>query len=326
MNLHEGIEGLKRLSPGAVMSIGNFDGLHRGHMRILELLVSLRQHSENAGTPRARVAVVTFEPHPLTVLRPQLAPPRISSYPLKRRLLQSAGVDDLVILPPSQEVLNFTAEEFWEILKNDVRPSHLVEGSSFNFGKGRGGTIGKLAGWCKDSEIKLDIVPAEKVALLDFSAVDVSSSLIRWLISYGRVRDAAIALGRPYVLEGSVIRGYGRGRQIGIPTANLDCKEQMIPADGVYAGRCNVNGQTHAAAISIGTMPTFGENDRQIEAHLLGFDGDLYDQIVEIEFIDWVREQLRFPSIDILKQQLAIDLEQVAQKAEIDPTRMVAML
>jgi riboflavin kinase/FMN adenylyltransferase len=285
------------------MSIGNFDGLHLGHARILQMMKSLR----SANGAESRLTVVTFEPHPLTVLRPELAPPRLTPYPMKQALLAAAGVEDLVVLAPSQDVLDLTAEQFWTILRDDVQPSHLVEGSSFNFGKGRGGTIQRLRQWTAESNVRLHVIEAVQAVLLDLHVVDVNSSLIRWLIHYGRVRDAAICLGRPYRLGGAVIRGYGRGKQIGVPTANLDCTDQFIPADGVYAGSCMVAGRVYAAAVSIGTMPTFGENQRQVEAHLIGFDGDLYDQVIAVDLIDWLRDQVRFASVDALKAQLQAD-------------------
>src|SRR5262245_51990889 len=267
MNVHHGINGLKQVQDGAVLSIGNFDGMHLGHRRIIETMKRVR--AQGAG-----VIVATFEPHPLTVLRPQLAPPRLSPEPIKRQLLEEAGVDELVVFPPTRDVLDLTAEQFWAILRDEVKPSHIVEGSSFNFGKGRGGTIEKLREWSAASNGQLHVIDAVEVPLLDLQIVQVSSSLIRWLISYGRVRDAAICLGRPYVLHGSVIRGHGRGRTIGVPTMNLDVRDQLVPAEGVYVGRCTIDSKTYPAAVSIGTTPTFGDGRLQIEAHLIGFSGD----------------------------------------------------
>ncbi len=205
MNVRTGIEGLSQLPPGMVISVGNFDGLHRGHARILELCRSLR----SAGA--TGIAVVTFEPHPLTVLRPEQAPPRLTTVPMKHDLLAAAGVDWLIELPPTPEVLNVTAERFWEILRDDVKPTHIVEGASFNFGKGRAGTIDRLREWCATSSVKLHKIAGVTVPLLDLQIVPVSSSLIRWLLTLGRARDAAICLGRPYVLRGPVIKGHQRG-------------------------------------------------------------------------------------------------------------------
>jgi len=303
MQVLEGLEGLRRLAQGSVMSIGNFDGLHLGHRHILETAARLR-----ANQPGARIAVVTFEPHPLTVLRPAAAPPRLSPLAIKRSLLESSGVDDLVILPPGRQVLDLTAERFWELLRDESKPAHLIEGPDFTFGKDRGGSIERLREWCAGSAVQLHVIDPVHVPLLDLEVVPVSSSLIRWLIRHGRVRDAAICLGRPYMLQGHVIEGYRRGRTIGVPTANLDTVDQLLPADGVYAGRCEVDGETYSAAVSIGVAPTFGESRRQIEAHLIGFGGDLYGRTIQLELIDWTRDQLRFPGIDALKAQLGRDV------------------
>lgn len=321
MNVLEGIIGLQNLAPGAIISVGNFDGLHLGHARILETMRSLR----DASGPQ-RLAVVTFEPHPLTVLRPHLAPPRLTPPALKKQLLERAGVDDYIVLPPSREILNLSAEQFWAILRDDVRPSHLIEGSSFNFGKDRRGTIDRLREWSALSNVQLTVIDPVSVPLLDLSIVPVSSSLIRWLIAFGRVRDAAICLGRPYQLQGTVVGGHERGRTIGTPTVNLDCADQLIPADGVYAGRCTIAGQTFPAAVSIGNSPTFENAKWQLEAHLIGFTGDLYGQTIDLEMLDWLREQRRYADIDSLKNQIARDIDNCRQTSEIDPSRPIAAM
>jgi riboflavin kinase/FMN adenylyltransferase len=217
-------------------------------------------------------------------------------------------------------VLNLEAEEFWRVLRDDVRVAHLIEGPSFNFGKDRRGTIQRLREWSQGSDVKLQIVEPVTVALLDLHIAPVSSSLIRWLLAHGRARDAAICLGRPYVLEGTVVKGYQRGKSIGTPTVNLDCLDQMVPADGVYVGRC---GDT-VAAVSIGNAPTFKDTKLQVEAHLLDFDGDLYGQTIQLEIIDWLREQRKFNGIDELKAQIARDIEECRQRADLDPSRMIA--
>ena len=287
------------------MSIGNFDGIHLGHRRLLAMADAERAHS-----PSGRVAIVTFEPPPRTVLRPELAPPRLTPSHTKQALLEAAGVDDYVILPPAPEVLNLSAEDFFAILRDDVRPAHLIEGNNFTFGKGRGGTIDRLREWSAASSIKLDLVQPVEAVLLDLTVVPVSSSLIRWLVAHGRVRDAAICLDRPYALHGDVVRGFGRGRQLGVPTANLKCDDQLIPADGVYAGRCAIDGKSYPAAVSIGSLPTFEERKFQVEVHLIGFAGDLYGRAIDVELVDWVREQWKFPGVDALRAQIARDLRE----------------
>jgi riboflavin kinase/FMN adenylyltransferase len=309
MEIWNGIDGLRKLRPGSVLSIGNFDGLHLGHQQILETARRLRD-----AHPGSSLAVVTFEPHPLTVLRPQLAPPRLTTPVEKQAMLQSMGVDDYVILPPTREVLDLEAEAFWAILRDDVKPIVLVEGSTFNFGKNRRGSIERLREWRTGTSIELRLVDSVQVALLDMSLVDVSSSLIRWLIAYGRVRDAAICLGRPYALTGEVIHGNHRGRAIGVPTANLKCEDVLIPTDGVYAGRCAIDGKVYPSAVSIGTNPTFRDTQRQVEAHLIGFSGDLYGRTIQIGLLDWLRDQWKYNGVEPLKRQLARDLQEAIQR------------
>ena len=307
MEIVQGLDGLKGLPQGAAVSIGNFDGVHVGHQRILG-----RARELAAG---GSLAVVTFEPHPLTVLRPAEAPPRLVPVERKQELLEAAGVTHLVLLPPSRQVLDLEAEAFWALLRDEVRPKVLVEGQSFNFGKGRRGTIERLKEWAARDGVRLEVVEKVEVALTDFTLAPASSSLVRWLLAHGRIRDARRCLGRTVELEGEVVRGHQRGRTIGVPTANLRMAGGvMVPGDGVYAGCCAIGGRTYAAAVSIGTLPTFGRDlARQVEAHLLDFSGDLYGKTVRVELLDWVREQLRFNGVDALKAQIARDLAAVAE-------------
>jgi riboflavin kinase / FMN adenylyltransferase len=317
MQLHHGIDGLKNLPHGTAMSIGNFDGIHRGHRQILKLARELNSTG---------LAVVTFEPHPLTVLRPELAAPRLTPLPLKQAILENLGVDHLVVLPPTPEVLNLTAEAFWRILCDQVQPAHLIEGHSFNFGKGRGGTVDRLRTWAPLSDIQLHIVPPVQVALLNLQVVQVSSSLIRWLLVNGRARDAAICLGQPYILQGPVIKGFQRGRALGIPTANIDCGDQLIPAEGVYTGRCAVDGITYPAAISIGTLPTFEENQLQVEAHLIGFNNDLYGKTLKVQILDWLREQRKFTNVAALKEKIDADIAWTKDRSEMSASKAIATI
>jgi riboflavin kinase/FMN adenylyltransferase len=318
MKILSGRDGLRQLPPGAVLSIGNFDGIHRGHQALLAAARSLRQQ-----TPGAHLAVATFEPHPLTVLRPQHVPPRLTPVDIKRELLEQQGADELIEVKPEPEILDLTAEQFWAILRDEVRPAHLVEGPEFNFGKNRGGNIDRLREWTAASPVRLHVVGEVEMPLLDLRVVPVSSTVVRWLVAYGRMRDAAICLGRPYALRGEVVKGYQRGREIGVPTANLRCDGQLVPDDGIYAGRCTVGGKVYAAAVSIGTMPTFGECERQIEAHLIGFSGDLYGQILTVELLDWLREQRKYNGTEALKEQIGRDVEQTIARVDQDVSRAI---
>ena len=318
MQQYDGIDGLRRLPPGTVVSIGNYDGVHRGHCHLLAFARSL------AGP--AGVAVVTFEPHPLTVLRPGQAPPRLTPLPSKREALARCGVDHLAILPPTSEVLGLTAEAFWALLRDQVRPAHVVEGPTFIFGKGRRGNMDRLREWSTGTAVHVHAVDPVTVPLLDLHRPPVSSTLIRWLLLNGRARDAAIALGRPYAVRGTVVKGFQRGRTIGVPTANLDCGEQLVPAEGVYVGRCAIGGTTYPAAVSIGRLPTFDDGVFQFEVHLVGFAGDLYGREVNVDLLDWVRDQRKYPSLDALKHQLSIDVAHVVARSELDAARPIAPL
>jgi riboflavin kinase/FMN adenylyltransferase len=309
-----GIDGLRQTPHGAAMTIGNFDGIHLGHRHILQTCCARREQGASA------VVVVTFEPHPFTVLRPKAVAPRLTTPAMKQELIAGVGADFYVILPPEPGVLNLTAEDFWGILRDDVRPSHLIEGADFTFGKNRGGDVGKLAEWSAGSAVQFELTEPMTAALLDLKLVRVSSSLIRWLLAHGRVRDAAICLGRPYILRGEVVQGFQRGRTIGVPTANLRCTDQLIPADGVYAGRCRVDGVSYPAAVSIGDMPTFKENVHQIEAHLLGFEGDIYGRTLDLELIDWLRDQVKYSSMEALKEQIGRDVAATRGRGEMDPS------
>jgi riboflavin kinase / FMN adenylyltransferase len=307
MIVDEGLDALRRVSPGAVMSVGNFDGLHLGHQRILAEARAVKP----AG---AELVVVTFEPHPLTVLKPELAPPRLASSAFKRTLLESMGVDRVIILPPIQAVLNMTAEAFFEVLR-DARVAHLVEGTDFNFGKNRGGNIERLRAWCERDGIRLTTLDDVTVTLCDHSVVPVSSSLVRWLVAHGRVVDAMRCLGRPYAVEGQVVRGEQRGRTIGFPTANLQIDETPLLQGGVYAARCVLDSKTHAVALSVGTKPTFNGRLATVEGYFLDFTGDLYGRHVTIDVVDWIRDQEKFPSLETLVSQLHRDVDRVRRLA-----------
>ena len=318
MKVWQGIDGLKQLPAGGVLSVGNFDGIHLGHRKLVETATQLRQRDGG------EIAIVTFEPHPLTVLRPEAAPPRLTPAKVKRELLEELGVDHLVVLAPTKEVLGLTAEAFWSILRDEVKPRHMIEGRSFNFGKGRGGNIDRLKEWSQQSAVKLHVLDAVTAALLDLHVVEVNSSLIRWLIANGRVRDAAVCLGRAYSVYGEVVKGAERGRKLGVHTANLKVDEQLVPLDGVYAGSCEVGGAAYPAAISIGTNPTFDGNALQVEAHLIGFDGNLYGKRLRLEMVDWLREQRKYESMEKLKAQIGVDIQRVKGLVGLDPARAIA--
>jgi len=296
----QGITDLPRLPRGCAVSIGNYDGVHRGHAAIIAKMRAL--------APGSPIAVITFEPHPLTVLRPQLAPPRLTPPGKKLQLLESLGVTHVLEIPPTRDVLGLEARQFWDMILSAVAPSHVVEGPNFNFGKARGGNVRRMMEWSAGTSTRVHLIEPQEVALLNLSLVEVSSTIIRWLLAHGRVRDAAVCLGRPYSLIGPVIRGFQRGRTIGVPTANLAVQGQLVPDEGVYAGRCVIDGTVYPAAVSIGSLPTFDDDAFQVEAHLLDFSGDIYGRTIEVELLDWLREQRKYSSIESLTLQIQRDI------------------
>ena len=291
---------------GGYVSIGNFDGVHRGHQSIVSVLVA---QARQAGVT---AAVLTVDPHPIHLLRPQHAPPSLSTIDRKAELLQGCGVDCVIAYPTDEALLDLTPEQFFErIIRSELNVLGLVEGPNFFFGRDRAGDIETLHSLCDGAGLSLDVVPA-----LQFGDRMVSSSAIRSDIAAGRVSHAVDLLGHPYRLQGNVVKGAERGSVLGFPTANLEQIETLLPADGVYAGMAQVSGTSLAAAVNIGHNPTFDEAMRKVEVHLIDFNGDLYGERLEVDLFERVRDIVQFDSVEALKQQLLNDVEQVRAVAK----------
>ncbi|QDU27373.1 Riboflavin kinase [Anatilimnocola aggregata] len=293
---------------GGAVAVGNFDGVHRGHARLVErLLTRAREVSGPA-------VVLTFDPHPVRILRPELAPPPLTWSERKAELLSELGVTAVWSYPTDEALLRLTAEEFFQqIIVQSLRAKGMVEGPNFRFGQQRRGDVALLQGLCASQGLKLDVV--EPLA----TAGDlVSSSRVRDLIRQGDVAAARQLLTRPYRLRGLVTHGAQRGSKIGFPTANLAGIDTLVPPIGVYAGRAFTPQGIWPAAINIGPNPTFGEDAFKFEAHLPGFSGSLYGQPLEIEFLARVRDTRPFASVAELTQQLAADVQTVLKTYEQD--------
>ena len=262
--------------------------------------------------------VLTFEPHPLTIVAPGKAPRRLSQPEEKLRLLAEAGVDITVVAHSEPHLLGLDADQFVEeIIIQQFRPTHIVEGPSFGFGRGRKGTPELLRRVATRFDCDVHIVKPVRLRIDDDETALVSSSLIRRLLTEAKVRSAALCLGRPYALIGEVVHGDGRGQAIGFPTANVDVVDQLIPREGVYAGHAAVGDEVRQCAISIGHPPTFGGTTQRVEAHLLDLDDvDLYGQSMRIEFERLLREQHVFGSPEALVDQVRRDVEAVRTGAE----------
>jgi len=302
-----------------ILTIGNFDGVHRGHRALLD---AARQRADALDGQDARVVAITFDPHPATLLRPERVPPRLLGRDEKTARLKDAGADQVITLTPTPDLLARSPEEFIAHLVEAHQPAAFVEGPNFRFGHRAAGNTDTLTRLGRQLGFTTHIVEPCRVGLTDQLDAPLSSTLIRQLVTGGRVADAALALSRPFDLTATVIPGEQRGRTIGVPTLNLspqDLQGFVLPGDGVYAGHVTLpDGRVFPSAISVGVKPTFGRQQRIIEAHLIGFDEDAYNQRVTVALTRWLRDQSRFPGIDALQQQLHRDIARAADYADRD--------
>ncbi len=311
MKVLHGLEAVDPPLARSVLTVGNFDGVHRAHGRLLEQITAI------AARTQAPAVVLTFEPHPLTIVNSAKAPPRLSLPDDKLRRLAATGVDIAVVGLSEPALLTLDAERFVEdVLVRRFHPSHIVEGPTFGFGRGRKGTPELLARLADRFGYQLQIVDPVHVTLDDGQSRMVSSSLIRSLLSEGRVREAARALGYHYALTGKVVRGSARGKTLGFPTANLEVHDLLVPGEGVYAGRALVDDAAFPAATSIGHAATFNDKETRVETHILGLDRDLYGQTIRVEFDRLLRPQRKFTSPESLVEQIRRDVAAVRSGAE----------
>jgi riboflavin kinase/FMN adenylyltransferase len=297
------------LRSGAV-AIGNFDGVHRGHARIVERLI------DRAGALGGPSLVFTFDPHPVRILRPAEAPPPLTWTDRKAQLLDKLGVDAVIAYPTDEALLDLTPREFFDrIVQGALGARAMVEGPNFYFGRRRTGTIDVLRQLAAEAGIALEVVEP-----LVVEGQFVSSSRVRQLIGQGNVEQARALLTEPYRIRGMVVHGAGRGVKLGFGTANLHAIDTLLPALGVYAGRAFVNNGVWPAAINIGPNPTFGHESVKVEAHLVGWDdAPLYGQPLEVDFLARLRDVQRFAGVDELKAQLARDIERTRSQFDRVP-------
>jgi riboflavin kinase / FMN adenylyltransferase len=297
-----------------VVTIGVFDGVHRGHQALIGRTVEI---ARQRGLPSV---VLTFDPHPSEVLRPGSHPAQLTTLPRKAELIGQLGVDVLAVLPFTVELSRLTPEEFvHEILVDRLHVATVVVGENFTFGAKAAGNVellhklGRRFGFVTHgSALQGDTVRNGEPVEINFS-----STYVRSCIDAGDVGAAAAALGRPHRLEGIVVRGDGRGRKLGFPTANLSTpRYAAVPADGVYAAWFVLAAEPErrlAAAVSVGTNPTFFGRERTVEAFVLDLDKDLYGERVALDFVGRLRGQITFTSVDDLVQQIDDDVARVRE-------------
>jgi riboflavin kinase/FMN adenylyltransferase len=273
------------------VAIGTFDGVHRGHREVI----------------RGADTVLTFDPHPLAVIHPDATPKLISTFPVKRDLIAGLGVDELVVIPFDKQFSARSAEDFVQhVLIDRLGAGQVSVGENFRFGQGARGTPEFLS---SHEGFETRVVP-----LVEAAGETISSSHIRGLVAAGEVAQAAEFLGEPFLFEGEVVQGDKRGRELGMPTANLVPDDAYVcPGHGVYAAWAN----GHPAAVNVGVRPTF-ETGRGlvVEAHLIGFDEDIYGEVLRIAFLDRLRGEKRFDSVDELVEQMNRDVEEAKRITE----------
>jgi len=315
MRTIETIAELGKIKEGCVLSIGNFDGVHLGHQKIISTAKQIARSNS------ADLIAMTFEPHPVAVLHPENTPAVLTPLELKIHLLQDSGVDSLIVLKDTRALLSLSAKEFVdEFLVKQLKPAVVVEGDDFNFGAGRDGNIHTLQNLGKEKGFDVRVIEPQKVKLTAGQSVRVSSTMIRKTLEYGKVDDAAVALGRFYRLTGKIVPGKGVGKKLGYPTLNMKKPGQIIPAEGVYAGFVELADTLEQvcksqkridAVFSIGRTKTFGaDNPLNIEAHILTERLPAATaRWFAMDFVRFIRDQKKFKTETDLTDQIKNDCE-----------------
>lgn len=284
--------------PPVVATVGAFDGIHRGHHRLLGQVV------ERARCLGLESLCITFDPHPDIVLYPERRLSYLTDRAEKERVLRQLALDHVMVIEFTTELSMLSPEEFLGLIEKEHPLAELWVGSDFALGRGRSGTIPALAELGRIHEFALHVVPPQRA-----DREIISSTFIRSLLSQGNVRQANRLLGRRYRISGVVESGAARGRQLGFPTANIrPDPRRALPADGVYAAVVSLDGTEYRAVANLGSRPTFKEGERLLEVHLLDVTADLYDRKLDVDFVDRLRDTMRFPSVDALSEQIQHDI------------------
>ncbi|MDP1571482.1 MAG: bifunctional riboflavin kinase/FAD synthetase [Vicinamibacterales bacterium] len=287
-----------------VLALGNFDGLHRGHVKIIERV--RRGAGERGGTP----VVLTFDPHPPRVVRPDKAPPLLMTQAQKIEALERAGIQGVAVVRFTLDLSRWEPEAFVRaVLVDWLRVAEVWVGADFLFGRDRSGNFSLLRTLGAQYGFRV-----EKIDPVRYKDFVVSSTRIRRLVGDGRMDEAGALLGHHYAIDGVVVAGAGRGRGIGFPTANLATDNELLPPHGVYATTATLDGVIHPAVTNIGVRPTFGTTGPPtIETHILGWDEDVYGRPLRLSFVQRLREERAFPDVDALKAQIDADVRRATR-------------
>jgi riboflavin kinase/FMN adenylyltransferase len=281
-----------------VLALGNFDGLHRGHLKIIERV--RRGAAEHGGTPMA----MTFDPHPSRVVRPDKAPPLLMTKEQRLEAFERAGINAVAVVRFTPELSQWNPETFVRtVLVDWLRVSEVWVGANFLFGHDRSGNFSTLRTLGQRYGFR-----ADKIDPVRYKEFVVSSTRVRRLVSEGRMDEAGALLGHQFYVDGRVVPGAHRGRELGFPTANLETNNELLPPNGVYATMTTIDGIVHRSITNVGVRPTFGDTTKtMIEAYILGFDGDLYGRHVRLGFVQRLRDERKFENVDALRAQIEAD-------------------
>src|SRR5512132_3502144 len=282
-----------------VLALGNFDGLHRGHLKIIERV--RRGAAEHGGTPMA----MTFDPHPSRVVRPDKAPPLLMTKEQRLEALEHAGIAAVAVVRFTHELSQWDPETFVRtVLAEWLRVSEVWVGANFLFGHDRSGNFSTLRTLGQRYGFR-----ADKIDPVRYKEFVVSSTRVRRLVAEGRMDEAGALLGHQFYVDGRVVAGKRRGRELGFPTANLETDNELLPPNGVYATMTTIDGIVHPSITNVGLRPTFGDTTKtMIEAYVLGFHGDLYGRQVRLGFVQRLRDERKFEDVDALRAQIEADV------------------
>ena len=302
MQLIENLDDIKSAFKNAVITIGNFDGVHIGHQSLFHEVI------ERADAIDGTSIAMTFEPHPIRVLKQNGHPPLITLYDQKVELIEKSGIDVLIAVPFTKEFAEITAKEYvLDILIERIGARIIVVGEDYTFGKDREGNINLLRSYAEALDIQVEVV--DWIPISKKSTDRISSTRIRELVMDGRVRDAQKLLGRHYQIKGEVVTGRNRGgKLLGFPTANINLHDELCPKPGVYAVTVESMGKTFKGVANIGYSPTFDDYEFTVEAHILDFDNDIYGQTIRVNFVQRIRDEIKFSSIEELSDQITKDV------------------
>jgi len=298
MKVYRGLHELEGKFKSPAVTLGNFDGVHRGHGEIF------RRLKKRAAEIGGEALIFTFDPHPAKVLRPEISPSIITPLSEKLSLIEAYGLDGIILADFNKEfAAQHPASFVRDILHGKLGARLVIIGHDFTFGKGKEGNIESLILLGKESGFAVEVVEAIKL-----DGEIVSSTRIRELIKDGKVKEASRLLGRHHSIEGKVIKGHGRGKPLGFPTANIDFHAELLPKYGVYAVKAKLGQEELTGVCNIGMKPTFNDDEPSIETHIFDFNGSIYGQDLKISFIDRVREVRTFNNPQDLSHQIAKDI------------------